>query len=303
MKTLLFAITTMVFFNAMTQQEYSFTHYFETNSFYNPASAGSEHSQNVVGLFRKQWLGSEGTPTTGGLLYENELSSYNMGIGGYVFTDKIGETMLTTAAVNYAYNLKLNNMYTLSFGMNAGVDFISTNYDRLVYWDQNDQLITDAKTSNIVPKLGLGTQFYSENFYVGLSVPRVLNFNTSSFYSINSSTIPMLMSHYYLTAGYKFDLNDQFAMRTNTLIKYTNGVLPQIDLNAMCTYNKIIGLGLGYKSLGFATSYLQYTYDETVIIGYSFDFSLNPMAEYARGGTHELMIKYRIKSRSNSSKI
>lgn len=303
MRSLTLILVGMVFFNVYSQQEYSFTHYFETNSFFNPAATGNEHTQNIVGLFRKQWLGYTGTPTTGGLIYEQELKDRNMGVGGYVFTDHIGETSLTTVTANYAYNLKLNNEMKLAFGIDAGADFISTDYSRLLYWDQADGLLTDAKASRVVPKVGLGTNLYSDKFYVGLSVPRVLNFHSTDFHTINSTTIPMLVSHYYLTAGYKFKLNDQFDLKTNTLVKYTRNVTPQADINATCVYNKAVGFGLGYKSLGFASAYIQYTYDNTVVISYAFDYSLNPVGQYARGGTHELMIKYQFKKKNASSKI
>jgi len=303
MKAAAIIITGMVVFNSYSQQEYSFTHYFETTSFFNPASTGTEHTQNIAGLFRKQWLGYTGTPTTGGILYENELKDYNMGIGGYVFSDKIGETSLTTATLNYAYTLKLNRELGLSFGIDAGVDYIITNYDRLIYWDQNDQIITNARSSNFLPKVGLGTQLYNDRFYVGLSVPRLLNFNSKDFYTINNSSIPMVVSHYYLTAGYKFEINQDFRMKTNTLVKYTQNVLPQFDLNATAYYKDAFGLGLGYKSLGFASVYAQYIYDKTVIIGYAFDLSLGPIAKYARGGSHEVMIKYQIQPRGTKSRI
>lgn len=303
MKAITLFIAGMVFINIHSQQEYSFTHYFETNSFYNPASTGSDQSQNIVGLFRKQWAGFTGSPTTGGLLYENKLKKYNMGVGGYVFADKIGETCLTTSTVNYAYNLNFNSTLKLAFGIDAGADFITTNVDRLTYWDQTDQLLTESRLSYVVPKVGLGTQLYNEKFYVGISVPRLLNFNSRDFHTIQNSNLPMVVSHYYLSAGYKFKLNDQFGMKANTLLKYTRAVQPQLDLNATLTYDEILGVGVGYKSLGFITSYIQYTYDNTVMISYAFDFSVNPLAKYARGGTHELMIKYSIKSKNSISKI
>lgn len=303
MKTAALICTGMVIFTTCAQQEYSFTHYFEANSFYNPASTGSEGSQNIVGLFRKQWAGYKGTPVTGGLLYENKLKNYNMGLGGYVFTDKIGETSFTTATVNYAYQLKLNDKYKLAFGVDAGADFVSTNYGRLIYWDQQDDLLTESVGNNVLPKVGLGTHFYGEKFYVGVSCPRVLNFNSRDFHTVNSSQTPMLVSHYYLTAGYKFKLSEDFDMETNTLLKYTRNVWPQADLNATCTYKNMLGLGFGYKTLGFATAYLQYTYDNTVVIGYAYDLSLNPIAEYSRWGTHEVMIKYQIKPKNIVSMI
>lgn len=285
------------------QQEYSFTHYFEANSFFNPAASGSEEGQNIMGVFRKQWFGVEGSPTTGGVLYDTQLSNYNMGLGGYVFSDKIGETNLTIVTANYAYKLKLNEILKLSFGVNAGADFISTDYSRLEYWDEGDQVIPNGRVNAVVPKAGLGINLEHEKFYVGLSVPRVLNFNSTDFHSINAKNVPMLVSHYYLTAGYNFELNKEFGLSTNTLVKYAKNVIPQVDLNTTLTYRQMVGLGFGYKSLGFFSSYVQYTYDNTVTIGYAFDLSLNPMSNYSRGGTHELMVKYSLKPRLSKSRI
>ena len=132
------------------------------------------------------------------------------------------------------------------------------------------------------------------------SVPGLVNFNNSSLLSIAAESLPSVVSNYYFTFGYKFDLNDQFQMQINTLGKYTANVMPQGDINVMTTYNKIIGLGVGYKSLGFATTYLQYTYDDVVTIGYAFDFTLSDIAKYSNG-SHEILIKYRLRNGNSVS--
>lgn len=289
--------------NVKSQQEYSFTHYFEANPFFNPGASGSEDGHTFMGVFRKQWLGVDGSPTTGGLIYDHRLDKYNMGIGGNVFADKIGEMNLTTVNVNYAYRLKLNNNLTLGMGVNAGADFVTTDYDRLVYWDQQDPNIEGGKVNSVLPKAGLGFNLQHDKFYVGISIPRLLNFNSPDFHSINAPNLPMLTSHYYLTAGYEFDLKNDFTLNANTLIKYTRNVIPQGDINLTGYYKKMVGLGFGYKSLGFFSSYVQYCYDNAVTIGYAFDLSLNPMNQYSRGGTHELMVKYTLKPRTSNTRI
>ena len=295
-------LTGLVFgaMQALAQQEYSFTNYFEVNSFYNPAATGASDVHGVTGLFRRQWVGFEGTPLTGGVVYDTRLDKYRMGLGGYVFTDRVGATFMTNVAVNYSYSLKLNDDLQLAFGLDGGVDIYSTDYDRLVYW-QDDQMFDNQRAVHTVPRAGVGTHFYGENFYVGISVPRLLNFNNTSALSISADNLPSVVSNYYVTAGYTFDAGDQFKIQTNLLGKYTKNVIPQGDINVMCTYQDMIGLGVGYKSLGFATTYIQYQYEDVVKIGYAFDFSLTEMARYSTG-THEIMIQYILPKKQNKAK-
>ena len=286
---------------SFAQQEYSFTNYFEINSFYNPAATGTEALQQITGIFRKQWAGLEGSPIGGGLVYENKLPKFNMGLGGYVFSDQIGAMSMTNIAVNYSYSLKLNETYQLAFGLDAGVDIYDTDYDRLVYWD-NDVMFDDQKSTIAVPRAGVGAHLYTDKYYVGLSVPRLLSFNNSSALSITSDNLPKVVSNYYLTAGYKFPAGENFELQANILGKFTPRVIPQGDFNLMATYHNMIGLGMGYKSMGFLSAYLQYTYANVVTIGYAYDLSVTRMAKYS-SGSHEVMLKYAIpkKNKGQSS--
>lgn len=288
--------------SANAQQEYSFTQYFDGNSFYNPAATGSKDGQIFTGMFRRQWTGYENTPLTGGLIYETRLSDYNMGLGGFVFSDRIGATIMTNIVANYSYNLQFDNELRLAFGIDGGVDIYTTDYDRLIYWD-NDQMFDNQKRNEVVPRIGAGAHLYKDNFYVGISVPRFLNYNNWGALSITANNLPSVVSNYYLTGGYRFDVAEKFVMQANVLGKYTPHVVPQGDINVMGVYNNMIGLGLGYKSLGFGSVFVQYTYDDVVKIGYAFDMSLNEMSKYSNG-THEIMIQYLLPKRSASkSKI
>lgn len=288
----LISITTIYLlgFTASAQQEYSFTQYFNANSFYNPAAVGTKDGHVITGLFRRQWTGYENTPLTGGLVYDYRLSSYNMGVGGYVFSDRIGATIMTNVVANYSYTLQFENELRLAFGIDGGVDIYSTDYSRLVYWD-NDEMFDDQKRNQVVPRAGAGAHFYGENFYVGLSIPRLLNFNNGSPISISADNLPSIVSNYYLSGGYRFDVGDNYSIQTNVLGKYTGHVKPQGDINVMGMYKNMIGLGVGYKSLGFGSAFIQYIYDDVVRIGYAFDLSVNEMAKYSNG-THEIMIQY-----------
>lgn len=292
MKTLIKILAlTLTGFVAYGQQEYSYSNYFEVTPFFNPAATGSSGTQNIAGIFRKQWVGFDGTPINGGIVYDNLLKDYNMGIGGYVFTDHIGETSMTNVAGNYSYILKFDNVHKVGFGVDAGIDIYSTDYNNLIYWDQQDRMFNGAQPTVVVPRAGAGIYFYTDIYYVGFSVPRLLSFNNESPIGINAERLPSIVSTYFLTGGYNFEINDDFGMQVNFLGKMTPKVIPQGDINVMGTYKDLFGLGVGYRSLGFVTANLQYTYDKVVTIGYAFDMSLTKIANYSKG-SHEIMVKY-----------
>jgi type IX secretion system PorP/SprF family membrane protein len=215
-----------------------------------------------------------------------------MGVGGYAFIDIIGATTLTTVGANYAYQLKLDQSHKMSFGINAGADVYSTSYGRLTYWD-DDVMFDDQTPTTTVPRLGAGIQFYTDDYYVGVSMPRIVHFNTDGPLSIAAASMPQIVSNLYVTGGYNFPVSDDVEMQINMLGKYTRNVLPQGDLNVMATYREMVGIGVGYKSLGFLSTYIQYTHKNLVKIGYAFDFTLTPMSNYS-SGSHELMFKYAI---------
>lgn len=280
------------------QQEYSFTQYSEALSYFNPAATGTDNTAKVVSLFRKQWIGFSGSPANFGLLYSTPIKKESMSLGGYVFQDMIGKTALTTAAVNYSYYINLSEHQRLAFGANMGIDFIHTNYDELRYWDTNDEVFNGPNENFTIPKIGFGLHYYTNNFYAGLSVPRMINYNSDEFNSIQNDRVPVIVSNYYGSIGYKFHLNEDFDLNASSLIKYTAHIDPQLDINALTTYKETVGLGIGYKTFGFASVYSQYIYKK-FIFGYGYDFSLTPISKYSTG-SHEVFIRYNIKTFKNT---
>lgn len=274
------------------QQEYTYTFFGDNPSFFNPAATGTKEYAALTGAFRKQWVGLDGSPTSGGVTYEIPLKKFNMGLGGMVYQDHVGVSNQTNVAAMYSYQIKLNDKNKLSFGVNAGFDLVNTKYDRLIYWDSNDEVFLNNYVNVFVPHIGLGALYYTKNFYAGISIPRLISINADQFNTINFENAPSLLTHYYLSAGYTANLNDDFSLKTNLLVKYVRNVLPQADISVMASYKNVAGLGVAYKSLGFISAFFQYYYKEAIAIGYAFDFSMNPLQGYTKG-SHEIMLQYR----------
>ena len=66
----------------------------------------------------------------------------------------------------------------------------------------------------------------------------------------------------------------------------------QFDINTRVIYQKMVWLGLSYRTGDAMSVLLGYTHEERIYIGYSYDITLSDLQKY-NTGTHEIMIGYR----------
>ncbi|WP_321538825.1 PorP/SprF family type IX secretion system membrane protein [Flavobacterium piscinae] len=110
---------------AMAQQDPQYTQYMYNMSVLNPAYATDNPDViNFGALYRAQWVGSVGGPTTGSFLHILPLQK-KVEMGLSVIHDQIGDVVNeTNVFVDFAYVLKLNESNKLSFGVKGGATFL-----------------------------------------------------------------------------------------------------------------------------------------------------------------------------------
>ncbi len=91
-------------------------------SYYNPAFTAMQYTIRGGILYRNQWVGIDGTPTTYFGQYEQDLKTINSGIGVTLIRDEIGFSTVQSALINYRYELKLSRLNRLSFGISGGAN-------------------------------------------------------------------------------------------------------------------------------------------------------------------------------------
>ena len=284
---------------SFSQQEYTYTFFGDNRNFINPAAAGTNQYGSVTGMFRKQWAGVEGTPISGGVTFDMPFKKQNMGIGALIYQDNIGVTNQTNIAAMYAYHLKLSRDHFLSFGLSAGMDLVNTDYSQLTYWDAGDQTLENDYVNVIVPHVGFGVQYFWEDLYVGVSLPRLLAINGDQFNAINMNTAPSLLTHYYFNAGYNWEIKRDLSLKPSVMLKFVKNSPLRVDVSIPLWFKEMIGFGVTYKSLGFLSTFLQYNLKDIIVFGYGFDFSMNPLQGYSKG-THEAMIQWRFNTGGGS---
>jgi type IX secretion system PorP/SprF family membrane protein len=134
-----------------------------------------------------------------------------------------------------------------------------------------------------VPYLGLGMLYYSPKFYVGLSSPRIVSFESQV-----APRTKISRAHYYMYGGTRIKLQDDLELRPAILAKYQAQAPFEVDLAMDCWFKNIIGFGLGYRT-GDAVNFMIKTQMKKMYLGYSYDMNTSHLRSF-NAGSHEIFL-------------
>jgi hypothetical protein len=241
-------------------------------------------------LYRQQWVGLDGAPTTLTGSIHSPLMGGKLGAGINFVNEKIGVSQRTSVSANGAYRLGLKNA-TLSFGLQLGLVSLSENLSQLNL--QNDQQFMMSSGKRTAPNLGFGMYYSTSKWYGGLSIPRMIynriDVATGSTEVENSFNVDYF--HYFLTGGGVISVNNMIKIRPNAMLKVVKGAPAQLDLNANVLFNDFIWTGVGYRTGDAVNVMLGAFINKQLRIGYSYDYTLSMLQDY-NTGSHEIMIGY-----------
>lgn len=272
--------------NTSAQQLPHYSQYVLNDFVMNPAIAGKNKYIEGKSNTRYQWVGITDAPRTHIFSVNAPIAKYNMGVGGYVFTDVTGPTRRIGFSGAYSYHMKLNDQVKVSLGMSAGVLQYALDGSKLNLYDNDDQALSNAYQSDIIADFGFGAYLYSDKYYFGAAAPQIAPNRIKFFdYSINSQ----LATHFFLIGGYKFDLSGDMQLEPTISVKFVNPAPVQADIGARFHYQKKVWMGLSYRTMDAACLLLGYTHQENLTIGYSYDYTLSNLGNY-NSGTHEVFL-------------
>src|SRR5690606_34230675 len=300
---------------ARGQQNIQFTQYIFNSMSVNPAYTGyKEEWFGQLGL-RSQWVGLDGAPQTGSLSIDGVTDPYNKrhGIGLQLTADKLGPQAASSAYVNYAFRLRLNNEDTqrLSFGVGAGVTQYSLDGSGLRPNDLNDQVVPAGKINNFIPDVRFGIYYYNPHWYAGISVMDLLSGDQSNnIFRWDNTTTDNLRRrrHMYFIGGALFNLSEGLRLRPSVLVKEDFKGPTSVDVNAMFIFGQRFWLGAGWRtgvtvfkreysrvsgnSLSGRNSFsaiAQIYVTEKLRIGYSYDHIVSQLSS-VQNGSHEITL-------------
>ena len=283
------------------QQDPQFTHYMYNMSVINPAYAtDNEGVINLGGLYRTQWVGAVGAPKTATVFAHSPISKrVEMGIS--FINDAIGDVVNeNNIYVDFAYVIPVSEKNKLSFGVKGGVTLFDTNFNGFKYTDaQADPAFANNITKSF-PNVGAGTYFFSDNYYLGFSVPNLLTTkHLESKDGIQATGVEAI--HYFFTGGYVFELNPSLKFKPAFMAKGVSGSPLSMDLTTNFLINNRLELGAGYRWDDSVSGLINFYVTPSLRIGYSYDYTLSNLGKY-NSGTHEIFLLFDLDTSRMSSK-
>src|SRR5690554_774010 len=292
------ALVYILIFNVrvFAQQEPSYTQYNFNIQVINPAYAGVWENLGFMVLGRHQWAGMEGAPTTYSLSVQSPTRNRNVALGVNILNDKAGMQNQTMINADYSYRLQLNDDNYVRLGIKGGVTGYTVNFSDHVGYpgDEPDPVFMGDNDMRILPNFGVGAYLYSEDYYLGVSVPKILS-NKVNYEHTNFSTLAEIQ-HLYLMGGYIYEISKEVQFKPTMLTRYTWGAPLIVDLSANFLLSEKVWLGANYRlgdSFGLVA---QWILENNIRIGYGVDISTSSLRSL-HSGTHEVMISYEIRSR------
>lgn len=269
------------------QQEPLNTMYMYNGISVNPAYTGTRDALSLTGLHRHQWANMPGAPITTSFSAHSPIMFTNMGVGITLVADKIGPVSDIYTTLFYAYRVKLGDELTLSLGLNFGIYSYNANLNSLSPDEAGgyDQVLEDASKTTV--NGGTGFYLYHKNYYVGFAIPKLFQSNVNG-YSADASN---LMRHYYLSAGYVFHLNEDFALKPSFLTKIVEGAPITNDLNMQLFMYDKFSLGLSYRISNGVAFMAGYHIANKWMVGYAYGLSTSDLSTY-NDGSHEIVLTY-----------
>lgn len=247
----------------------------------NPAAIGKDEALEVNIYSRKQWAGFSGSPLTNILSINSMIKRPSVNVGLLVSDDRIGSTVNQNIAATYAYRIKFKK-HKLSFGLQAGAQFLNSNINRLIRVEQIDQVVDLNQTKKVGFTAGAGIFLHNKHYYAGLSIPNLYSVN-----GLQLNKVPI-----YLTGGYILKIREnKDLLKPSFLIRRIDATALTFDLNMTYYINSIFGLGVSYRNKNAIVGLLELIVNDQFKLAYSYDYSITSISNY-QTGSHELSIRY-----------
>jgi type IX secretion system PorP/SprF family membrane protein len=275
---------------SFAQQDPMYTQYMENLQTVNPAYAGSREMLTMMLVARNQWVSLPNAPDTRTFAIHSPIKATNMGLGLSFLSDQVGPVKQTGMYFDYSYRLFFSNERTLALGLKAGVNFYDANISNLSTVDPNDPVFANDISRKFLPNMGVGAFYYTNRYYFGLSVPKLIE-NTINKNGVSVQSIGREKMHLFFMAGYVFDVNRIVKFKPSILTKYVINAPVSMDLTGTFLFYERLWLGAMYRVGDSFGGLLQMQLTNQIKFGYSYDLPVNQLGAY-NNGTHEIMVSF-----------
>jgi len=255
----------------------------------NPAYAGAHVQLSATTTYRNQWINFPGAPQTISFSAHSSFVRGKVGLGLMFNEDRIGSYANRDISASYSYKIKFP-FSTLSFGLQGMAYFVGADFS-----DLNLKNIDDAAfniLNQVKPNVGAGIYYHKKDFFVGFSVPLLINSN----YGLSANLTAAMKRNYFLRSGFIKPISARGNVKINPsiLVRTQEGQPMSIDFNAAVIFYDILSAGMSYRTGDAVITFLSLKLADQLYFNYSFDWTASHLRPFS-SGTHEFMLNYRYK--------
>jgi len=295
-RTILILLVLVQAGEVFSQQLPAFSHYMLNHLAINPAAAGNKDRFVARLAYRNQWTGFDGAPETGILSVHGNLNESANSVGGFIYHDATGPSTRTGLNLAYSYRISLGGTKRgdawsgniLALGLQAGAFQFSIDGSSLTTAEPDDAAVPLNNESVIVPDAGFGIYSYSDKYYVGFSIPQLLETKVK-FNDADRVEVGRLKQHYNFFGGLYFKISDKLGLEPSGLIRGVKGAPMQLDINMKAHLYESYWLGVSYKTREAVVLLGGIHLKKRFHLGYAYDLNFSDLQSYS-GGSHQIIL-------------
>jgi len=294
-------VSLMTFFVSIIlvgQKEPQYTQYMYNIGSFNPAYVGTVETPEIAGLYRAQWIDIPGAPRTFRFGVNIPLANEKTGLGFNVVSDQLGPSTQTYVDVAYSYQVNVSDNTKLSFGLDVGGSFLNVDFTKGDFEIENEPLLNTQTTNKFYPTIGAGTFLYSDDWYLGLSIP---NFLTNGIYGDEIAVLVEDKIQFNFIGGYVFELSSGLKFKPAFMVNYLQGAPMNLNLSTNFLINDAVTLGASYRIDNAISGLAGFQVSSGMFVGYSYDYNTNGLGEF-NNGSHEIILKFYLGKDRNRSR-
>ncbi len=286
-------ILLLVSLQSMAQQDPIFTQYMFNGQIFNPAYAGMWEKIGFTALVREQWAGINRAPLTEAISFHTPLNNESVGLGFNIMNDTYGREKRLSVLADYAYEVYLTPRRRLRFGVKFGfVNYKNPLTEYELYPDgEFDRAFAEDIDLSFLPNFGIGAFLYEDNYYVGLSIPKLVeNDFKDNFHNYSTKAEVRTI---YLNGGYVFQFltGNKLVFKPTAMIRASWDIPVQWDLAANFLIVEKLWVGVMNRSNNAVCVMAQWMFNNNMRVGFAMDVTYNDIFPY-QNGTYEFTIGY-----------
>lgn len=282
----------------------------------NPAVAGMDQTLVANGVYRAQWVGLDGAPTSQHINAHLPLSMVSSGVGLKMENDVLGAHRTTRVVGSYAFHRAINRNTVLSAGVGFGflqyaldgakLRTVDGQYEPRGPISNNDPNLPDGKVQAGIPLAEAGIYLQNTRFQVGLGLTPAFAPRLNSSSSQNGALALRVRRGWFAHAIYNMVLNDRLVLRPSFLLK-SDITETQMEISVVGRWDNNIFAGASWR--GYSST----SRDALVILGglplnekttlaYAYDVPLSALQAVQRG-SHEISLRYSLNRPIGAGKL